>query len=99
MQKTCVCGATIPNRGSLCKDCLSIYGTDKDLWPEWLKFMIADMDRESQYERRHSGELSYELLVDADIEDRLYVYQPQKPVTALRGCRTETHLYEDREKY
>ena len=52
--KMCVCGEkSIANRRDLCKDCLKDYGTDKDEWPEWLKFAVKDTQRTYDYDRRH----------------------------------------------
>jgi hypothetical protein len=53
MKKTCVCGKTITNRTDLCAECKELYGTDKTDWPEWLRYMVADMKREYDYELKH----------------------------------------------
>lgn len=60
MKKTCVCGKAIINRADLCAECKDLYGTDKKDWPEWLRFMVADMKREYDYELRHGNDLEYD---------------------------------------
>lgn len=54
MYKTCVCGKRINPKSDLCKDCSDTYGTDKNDWPDWLTFMVADIRREYKYENRHA---------------------------------------------
>lgn len=55
MQKRCViCGKVITNGFDLCESCLQEYGRDKSQYPEWLKFLIADTNRERRQERRIS---------------------------------------------
>jgi len=53
MQKHCViCGKVITNGFDLCESCLQEYGRNKSQYPEWLKFLIADTNREIRQERR-----------------------------------------------
>lgn len=52
MNKRCVCGKIITSQYDLCANCLAEYGTDRSLYPDWLKFMIADMKRERRQEFR-----------------------------------------------
>lgn len=52
MQKRCVCGKIITSQYDLCANCLREYGTDRSEYPEWLKFMIADLKRERRQEFR-----------------------------------------------
>jgi len=52
MQRRCVCGKPIKGKTHLCADCLEIYGTDRTDWPEWLKFLVNDLDREYAAEKR-----------------------------------------------
>lgn len=55
MQNRCViCGKVITNGFNLCESCLREYGRDKSQYPEWLKFLIADTNREVRQERRIS---------------------------------------------
>ena len=55
MQNRCViCGKVITNGFNLCESCLREYGRDKSRYPEWLKFLIADTNREVRQERRIS---------------------------------------------
>jgi len=53
MQRYCPCGARIAWNRSLCRDCVDEYGSDKERWPAWLRFCVADIQREINYERRH----------------------------------------------
>ena len=52
-RRCCVCGAPIRWRDSLCHDCLTRYGDDRNRWPEWLVFLVNDTQREINTERRH----------------------------------------------
>lgn len=88
LMRRCVCGVGISPRRRLCKECLDIYGSDSDEWPEWLRWQISDIQREIDHDRRHDE-------VEITAGDLL----SSKPAFALRGCRTETHLYQDRDKY
>jgi hypothetical protein len=76
MYKTCVCGKRIQPKHDLCSECLSLYGTDKSEWPEWLSFMVSDIRREYNYECRHD-DLEFNEEVDysnpnAEFEDVLW---------------------------
>jgi len=53
MVRYCPCGARIAWNRSLCRDCIREYGYDKERWPAWLRFYVADMQREIDYERNH----------------------------------------------
>ena len=54
MQKRrCVCGAEIPWKHSLCADCLRQYGRDRKDWPEWLLYLVREIQREVDYDRGH----------------------------------------------
>ena len=46
MNKHCVCGKVITSQFHLCAKCQEEYGLDRSKWPEWLVFMVADIDRE-----------------------------------------------------
>jgi hypothetical protein len=52
MKKMCVCGKSVLPSHSLCKECFEIYGV-KSEWPEWLRWMVADIQREWDYDRNH----------------------------------------------
>jgi len=54
---------------------------------------VNDITREEMDNSRHNH-----LRID-EIELNGHGGYRAKPVFALRGCRTETHLYEDRNKY
>ena len=58
MNRRCVCGEHIPYSWSVCKECLEIYGADRDAWPAWLLFAVSDEQREIDYNRRHD-EVAY----------------------------------------
>jgi len=87
-KRYCVCGRAIPFKRQLCGECLEIYGDDLKEWPEWLRWQVSDIQREIDYERRHD-----DFWLD---EEEELVPDYAEP---LRGCRTETHLYEDRHKH
>jgi len=46
MNKRCICGKVITSKYDLCANCMAEYGKDRSEWPDWLKFMVADMRRE-----------------------------------------------------
>ncbi len=52
MQRRCACGKPIKGKVHLCVACLEIYGSDRAEWPEWLKFMVNDLEREYASDRR-----------------------------------------------
>lgn len=87
-QRYCVCGKQINLNRQLCGECLEIYGSVPSKWPEWLRWQIGDIQRDIDYERRHD-----EFWLDE--EDEL-VPDFAEP---LRGCRTETHLYQERDQH
>ena len=60
MKKTCACGKAINTKNDLCRECLELYGTDKAEWPEWLRFLVADLKREYEYEIKHGSDLEYD---------------------------------------
>lgn len=70
MKKSCACGKTINTKNDLCKECLELYGTNKLEWPEWLRFMVADLKREYEYELRHGRDLEFD-------EERDYSENPE----------------------
>jgi hypothetical protein len=59
----------------LCPDCLAKYGTDKNAWPEWLRFWVKDTLREANAAHRYREEtLNEEWL--GHIDDR---YPSERP--------------------
>ena len=44
--RCCICGKVITNCFELCANCTAEYGLDRTEWPEWLRFLVADMKRE-----------------------------------------------------
>ena len=94
MAKLCACGTEIKNNRSLCLECGEIYGYDPKDWPEWLRWLVSDIQREHMDDLVHKH-LSYEDEIEPNGNGG---YRPKREFT-LRGCRTETHLYEERGKY
>ena len=84
MERLCPCGKKIPAKWRLCRECVEIYGTAPSEWPEWLRWMVSDIQREIDYERNR---------IYVGLEEAL------KPVFTLRGCRTKTHLHEEQDNY
>lgn len=76
MERLCPCGKKIPSKWRLCRECAEIYGVDSKEWPEWLRWMVADIQREIDYERNRNY---------------IGLEEIGRPVFILRGCRTETH--------
>jgi hypothetical protein len=64
--KKCACGKSIKGKNDLCHECLEVFGTDKAEWPEWLRFMVADLKREYEYELRHGRDLEFDEERDSD---------------------------------
>jgi hypothetical protein len=93
MAKKCVCGTDIHNDRSLCRECGSVYGYNSSEWPEWLRWQVSDIQRENIDEFYHTH-----LGID-DIEPNGHGGYRAKREFALRGCRTETHLYEERDNF
>ena len=90
MTKECVCGAEILDNRSLCRECAEIYGYIPSEWPEWLRWSVSDL------QRVHIEDLKHAHLRLEDIEPNGSGGYRAKREVALRGCRTETHLYEER---
>ena len=44
--RRCVCGKIITSNFDLCEKCMLEYGKNREEWPDWLVFMVADMKRE-----------------------------------------------------
>jgi hypothetical protein len=93
MARKCPCGKSIlPNR-RICKECGEIYGFDSSEWPEWLRMLVNDITREEMDDSRHDH-----LQLD-EIEPNGRGGYRSKREFALRGCRTETHLYQERDQH
>ena len=43
----------LPWRWTLCPECLDYYGTDRELWPEWLLKQARSINNEINRSRRH----------------------------------------------
>ena len=93
MYKNCVCGIEISANRSLCCECAETYGTNPTEWPEWLRWQVSDIQREWDYERNNDS-----LSID-EIEPNGRGGYRAKRDFALRGCRNETHLYQDRNQH
>ena len=52
-RKCLCCGSSRGIKWTLCTECLAEYGKDKAKWPEWLRFLVNDVQREIDDERRH----------------------------------------------
>jgi len=95
MARYCPCGnQVLPNRG-ICQECGEIYGYDRKEWPAWLLFAVNDTTREEMQYSRQDDEC---LFMDEIEPNGRGGYRPKREF-ALRGCRTETHLYQDRHKH
>ncbi len=93
MTKECVCGVEIADNRTICKECAETYGINSSEWPEWFRWTFNDLRRE------HLSSISHDSLRLDDIEPNGNGrYRPKRELS-LRGCRIETHLYEDRNKY
>lgn len=93
MERLCPCGkAVLPNR-RICKECGSIYGFDSSEWPEWLRWQVSDIQRELDFDMKHNHRQLDE------IEPNGRGGYRAKREFALRGCRTETHLYQERDQH
>ena len=89
MMRNCVCGKPIPHNRQLCASCITEYGVNQANWPDWLT------DWMSSYQKELNAERDYHHL-SIDVNEGIVEAKPQ---FKLNGCRTETHLYEDRHKY
>lgn len=94
MTRYCPCGRVVSVNRGICEECGKIYGYDREEWPDWLRFMVNDITREELNNIRHD-EVSY----NDGIEPNGRGGYRAKREFALRGCRTETHLYEDRHNH
>ena len=93
MARYCPCGKKVfANRG-ICQECGGVYGYIRSEWPVWLRMAVNDITREEMSCNRHPH-----LHLDEIEPNGCGGYRPKKEI-ALRGCRTETHLYEDRHKH
>jgi hypothetical protein len=93
MARFCPCGKAINNRRRICAECGEIYGYVASEWPEWFRLIVNDYNREELEYKRHDH-----LQLD-EIESNGRGGYRAKREFALRGCRTETHLYQDRQQH
>lgn len=93
MKKQCVCGAGIRLDRCLCDSCSGLYGLNPINWPLWLSDWMGSYKKECNHENNHR-DVSFDAYQDA-----LECEKPDKPLTKLRGCRTESHLYQDRNNH
>lgn len=93
MSRLCPCGNPVSPNRRICRECGAIYGYQMSEWPVWLRMMVNDITREEMDNSRHSH-----LRMD-EIETNGHGGYRAKREFALRGCRTETHLYQDRHKH
>ena len=87
MERRCPCGKQIRIDRRLCNECAGIYGINKQEWPEWLRWMVSDIQRELDFDRNH------DYADTASIEPNGRGGYRTKPTFALRGCREATHLH------
>ena len=93
MARFCPCGKAVSTKRRICAECGEVYGYIPSEWPEWFRLIVNDYNREEMDFRRHDN-----LRLD-EIEPNGRGGFRAKREFALRGCRNETHLYEEREKY
>lgn len=89
MMRNCVCGKQIPHDRQLCASCVIEYGSEQSKWAEWLK------DWMQSYQAELDAEKNYHFL-SIDVDEGIV---EAKPMFKLNGCRTETHLYQDRNQH
>jgi len=89
MMRNCVCGKQIPHNRQLCASCVIEYGSDSSKWDEWLKDWMQNYQAELNRERDY-------LHLSIDVNEGIVQASPQ---FKLNGCRTETHLYENRSQH
>ena len=60
-EHTClVCGKAITYRFAICASCESTYGRSPLKWPEWLRFLWNDIQRERRREKLiHTHEITF----------------------------------------
>ena len=88
MARFCPCGKAINNRRRICAECGEIYGYVASEWPEWLRMLVNENNREFMEESRRD-----ELSLEREIEPNGRGGYRAKREFALRGCRNETHLH------
>ncbi len=63
MQKLCVCSKPIRPKFWFCAECQAKYGDDREQWPEYVVFMVKDINREWMSEmdwaKRHGKQVSW----------------------------------------
>lgn len=54
MGRVCaVCSKVIRSHGPLCFECMSKHGRTRSQWPDFVRFMVSDYEKQRHYERRH----------------------------------------------
>ena len=48
------CGGWKQLRAHLCRECERKYGTNRDEWSEWLRFLVNDCERETYQDELHA---------------------------------------------
>lgn len=89
VQRYCPCGKRITGKTHLCKECKFIYGSNPVEWPEWLRFLVNDMERDL---RRENDALNHNVPHSTELINNSKTFR-------LNGCRDKEHLYQDRSKY
>ena len=84
--RNCVCGKQIPHNRQLCARCVEEYGSDSAKWPAWLTDWMCSYQKELNSERDYHH-------LSIDVDDGVVIANPP---FKLKGCREESHLYEDR---
>jgi len=89
MMRNCVCGKQIPHNRQLCASCILEYGDNQANWTDWLIDWMQSYQKELDAEKRYHH-------LSIDVNEGIVEAKPQ---FKLNGCRTETHIYEDRHKH
>jgi hypothetical protein len=67
--RRCVCGKPIRLRDPLCKSCRELYGSKAREWPDWVKFLVSDEQREIDRMRMHDYDRQLDDEVSLPISD------------------------------
>ncbi len=87
MQKYCFCGEPIPNNWRLCELHATEYGTDPELWEDWLRFLVSDRQREwNAYQRSKEIDLCDIEVLQRDPRITLLEKFDGDGFIILRGC-------------
>lgn len=58
------CGTYITWQFAICSRCEKTYGSSSEQWPEWLRFLWSDIQRERRQEKKR---LAYEVSIDIEL--------------------------------